>query len=361
MWQRLAQQHAAKPLHLLLQGGDQLYADEMLDVHPALRAWADGSAADLVDESALSTVGNLLRSFLLTRYVDLLEQPEPAWLLARVPSLCMWDDHDICDGWGSLPNERLDSDIGRAVFQAAREFFLLFQLGCRADDLPSICLDPTGATLSWQARLPGVLLIAPDLRSERRPRRVLGPAGWAAVEGSLRAASDNRVFVLSSVPALGPHLSWVEAVLHLVPGAQKYEDDLRDQWQSRAHRDEWRRFLRTLLDVHERGRSPVTVLSGEIHLATRATMAAGNGPLHQLTASGIAHPPPPQLYRRALGALARLGEAPLPAHPILLHPLPGRRSIFTTQRNYLMLERCAGRWSAWWELECDGPTPPLEL
>lgn len=361
MWQRLARQHASEPFHLLLHGGDQLYADEMFTVHPAVQAWAAGANGGSEDLTSLAAVGEQLRRFLLDCYLTLYSQPAPAWLLARVPSLCMWDDHDICDGWGSLPTERMDSAIGRAVFDAAREFFLLFQIACSADDPPPICPDRTGATLTWVVRLPGVLLIAPDLRSERLPQRIMGPAGWKAVEQTLATVGNERVFVLSSVPILGPRLSWVEAVLHLVPGAQKYEDDLRDQWQSRAHRDEWRRLLRDLLAVHERGRSPITVLSGEIHLATRCTMAADGAPVHQLIASGIAHPPPPGWYGRLLGTLALFGEAPLPAHPIRLHPLPGQRRLYTTQRNYLVLESRGGRWSARWELEDTGPTLPLAL
>ncbi|MDZ7811435.1 MAG: hypothetical protein U5L11_17060 [Arhodomonas sp.] len=42
LWQRLADADTARPLHVLLHGGDQIYADEMLDVHPALRAWRRG-------------------------------------------------------------------------------------------------------------------------------------------------------------------------------------------------------------------------------------------------------------------------------------------------------------------------------
>lgn len=361
LWQRLAEQHAQAPFQLLLHGGDQLYADEMLDVHPRVRAWADGETRAEPTEEEAAAIRQRLRGYLLARYMELYSQPASAWLMARAPILCMWDDHDICDGWGSLPAAQLDAPMGRIVFETAREFFLRFQLGARLDEPPPICPDPSGTSLSWAVQLPQTTLLAPDLRSERRLDRVMGPAGEAALRESLDAAPAGHVFLLSSVPALGPRLSWVEAAMEVSPRLEKYQDDLRDQWQSRTHRAEWRAFLEALLATHEREDCRVTVLSGEIHLATRATMASEAGLMHQLVASGITHPPPPRSYARALGTLARLGESPVPAHPIRLHPLPNQKGIYTAQRNYLVLERRAGRWRAWWELEHDGATPALAL
>ena len=141
----------------------------------------------------------------------------------------------------------------------------------------------------------------------------------------------------------------------------KYEDDLRDQWQSREHRSEWRRFLKRLALVHQNPDTPVTVLSGEIHLATRATFETAPVPMHQLVASGISHPAPTVAYALALDVLARFGETPVPGKPIRLHPLPGKTSIYIAQRNYLVLERKSGEWTASWELESDGRTSPLKV
>ena len=90
-------------------------------------------------------------------------------------------------------------------------------------------------------------------------------------------------------------------------------------------------------------------------------MATPGGPLHQLVASGITHPPPPRGFARALGTLARFGESPLAGQPIRLHKLPGQRRIYADQRNYLLLERQAGGWTARWDLEEDGHTPPLAI
>ena len=362
LWRRLCQQHDEQPFQLLLHGGDQVYADEVLEAHPRLRQWDQGQIDGVGEEIGPDgPVTQALRRAYFKRYVEVLGQPEIAWLMARVPSLAMWDDHDICDGWGSLPVRMLDAPVGRRLFESAREHFLLFQLGVAPGTTPAACPDRSGTSLCWHHRLPGLHVIAPDLRSERRPDRVMGTPGWEALETALGQIREERVLLMSSVPALGPRLSWLEALMHLTPWMEKYEDDLRDQWQSRAHRNEWRAFLERLAEVHARAGVSVTVLSGEIHLATRGTLHVPPAPVHQLVASGIAHPPAPRIYARTLGALARLGEAPLPGHPIRLHPLPGKKAIYTAQRNYLVLERTAGSWHAWWELEQDGPTACIAL
>ncbi len=363
LWTRMRRQHEARPYQLLLHGGDQLYADETVAAEPAVHAWHRSGGHDhrRLDDAERAALIEGLQRGLFARYLELYSHPDFAWLAARVPSLAMWDDHDICDGWGSLPGAFLDSDIGQALFGVARAFFLLFQMGSAPDALPSVCLDPTGTSLAWRLRLPSLDIVAPDLRSERRPTRVMGEAGWEALDRALAEAAPGRLLLMSSVPALGPRLSWIERLLRLIPTMQRHEDDLRDQWQSHAHRDEWRTFLKALIALHRKVGHRVTVLSGEIHLATRATLETPHGLLHQLVASGITHPAPPKAYARALGALARVGQTPVPGHPIRLRPLPGRRAIYVAQRNFLHLERRNGAWHACWELERDGTTPPLPL
>lgn len=356
MWARLRDDHARAPFALLLQGGDQIYADEATQGHPLSEGWPKNvpdhpSGADLDDLTR-----HLQRRF-AERYLMVLAAEGCADLFASVPSLSVWDDHDICDGWGSLPESCTRSAVGQALFAVARQMYLLFQHGATDADLPALFLDPAGGNLGWRRDLPGVTLWAPDLRSERRRDRVMGPAGWTAVE-SLQPTGDH-VFMVSSVPLLGPRLSLMETLMMAIPRMQHYEDDLRDQWQSHAHRDEWRRMLEQVLRMRQA--APVTILSGEIHLATRAEMGPDATLIHQLVASGISHRAPPKGYARALGLFAGLGDAPLPGHPIRIRPLPGQRHRYVAERNFLTLDRRDGQWQAVWHLEHSGSTPPLAL
>ena len=361
MWARLREDHRSAPFSLLLHGGDQVYADQVTEGHPLSENWPehipkDPSRADLAD------LRHHLRERFLERYTGLYRAPEFAWIAARVPSLMQWDDHDICDGWGSLPRSKTYSPVGQTLFEVARESFLTFQHASADGDLPRRFHDPSGLHLSWSVRTAGLRILAPDMRSERTRRAIMGEGGWAMMRAEAAAPVQGHTFLMSSVPLLGPRLSLLEALMVAVPKMQKYEDDLRDQWQSRAHRAEWCDMLRLVRDIALADGHDVTVLSGEIHLATRATMKLRTDRwLHQLVASGIAHRAPPKAWARFLGALAQLGESPLRGNPIRIRRIPGQASRYIAERNYLLLERHSDSWRARWVLEQSGTTPPLTL
>lgn len=361
MWARLNAQHQKRPLSLLLHGGDQVYADEATQGHPLSEDWPDKLPRD-PSRADLETLRDHLREKFLERYIAIYSAPEIAHLMARVPSLMQWDDHDICDGWGSLQRSRTYSPVGQALFDVARDTALLFQHACVDGDLPPRFFDPSGLHLGWEVALPGLRLLGPDLRSERTRREVMGKRGWQMLEQAAGRAAPGRTFVMSSVPLLGPRLSILELIMVLIPTMQKYEDDLRDQWQSRAHRDSWQHMLELMQRMARPEDQDVTVLSGEIHLATRGEMPLGDGKtLHQLVASGIAHRAPPRVWARVLHVLAHLGDSPLPGHPISINRIPGQPRRYVPQRNYLTVSRRDGAWQAEWEFETSGTSPALPL
>ncbi|SDY26924.1 alkaline phosphatase D family protein [Citreimonas salinaria] len=361
IWARLGEHHREAPFALLIHGGDQVYADEATDGHPASAGWPDAWPED-PESDTLEDLRVHLRQRFFDRYHALYTAEGFRWLTARVPSVMQWDDHDICDGWGSLPRSAARSSVGRLIFDVAREMALAFQHGTRDGDLPARFADPDGSHLGWQVDLPGLRLLAPDLRSQRTRREIMGREGWDMVEDAARDGFAGRTLFISSVPLLGPRLSLLELLMVIVPKMQKYEDDLRDQWQSRAHRSSWRRMLQLCRRMAAPESAQVTVVSGEIHLATRATMGLDRGKvLHQLVASGVSHPAPPVAWARTLGTLATLGESPLRGHPIRIHPLPGQSGRYTAQRNALILDHEDGAMRARWLLEESGPTPPLVL
>lgn len=361
MWAHLRDTHQNTPFSLLLHGGDQIYADEVTLGHSLSETWPE-DIPNSPTAASLEDLRHHLRAGFFERYASLYRAPDFAWLAARIPSLMQWDDHDICDGWGSLPTEATQSSVGQTLFAAAKEARLVFQDATVETDLPARFYDPSGRSLGWSIEFDQLRLIAPDLRGTRTRETVMCAEEWNVLERITKTPCPGRSFLLSSVPILGPRLSLLERLMIAMPRMQKYEDDLRDQWQSRAHRTAWQRILTLVFDMAEPHNQDVTCVSGEIHLATRAMISSQKGQvLHQLVASGITHRAPPRLWARMLGALSTLGETPLPGHPIRFAPLPGQRHRYTAERNYLILRRTDQSWKAIWELESSGTAPPLTL
>ncbi len=386
LWIDLANQHEKRPFSLLLHGGDQIYADGVWQCHSDISAWKKARRREKLATVFSDEMHDAVLKFYLDHYLTIYGQPQISHMLARVPSLMMWDDHDIFDGWGSHKKWFQGSMVAKGMFACAREAFCLMQLCSGADSrshqnsdtyskpetdtdpgavagaLPDMVFDPDGKSLAWRVDYPGFSVIAPDLRSERTPSDIMGDHGWRDIAPALKTIPDgNRILLMSSVPVIGPRLSLVEMFLHMMPSAQKYEDDLRDQWQSRWHRREWCRFLELLEDVANDHDHEITLLSGEIHVATRGTFETKGKTIHQLVASGISHTAPPKAFARGLGLLAWIGDHPLPDRPTRLKPLPERKGVYCAARNYLTLTRKDKNWNANWHLEGIGWTPDLAI
>jgi hypothetical protein len=88
----------------------------------------------LVPPEFTDDIRTAVEEFYFDLYLQRWTQIESSGLLAQVPSLMMWDDHDVFDGWGSYPQEQQDSPVFRGIWEQAREHFRLFQLQA-ADDL----------------------------------------------------------------------------------------------------------------------------------------------------------------------------------------------------------------------------------
>jgi hypothetical protein len=93
---------------------------------------------------------------------------------------------------------------------------------------------------------------------------------------------------------------------HLIPGAQDIEDDLLDQWEHPSHEGERARLIMTLLAFQKAANTQVTVLSGDVHVAAHGRIVSiqaahrhgsheEQAVMHQVTSSGIVHPPPSAL------------------------------------------------------------------
>lgn len=350
LWRDVTAEHGRRPFHLLLMGGDQIYADQLWDVVPELRRFNELPLARRIRKPAGATLRRNLDRFFVETYKDRFGQPPVAEALASIPSLMMWDDHDIFDGWGSYSDDEQASPVFQTIFQAARAAFIRFQL---AGDEPATTWPrlPEQDAFNAMFRFGGLAILVLDLRSERSQHRILSPAAWEAVFSAVDGLNGGpggvrHLLVMSSIPVIHPDMSFLERGLALVPGRQGIEDDLHDQWVSYNHKTERLRLIHRLLDFAEAKGTRVTFLSGDVHVAAvgvvestrRPSQWANASTLNQLTSSAIVHPPPPRVVRfflEQIGAQVQEIDRDISAQML---QFPGTNYRFVAERNWLTLD-----------------------
>ena len=98
MWERLLSivekdQH----IKLIIQGGDQVYNDivEQIHLHPI-----DHARDSKMSLAPMPPNWEKVEKDIGENYCRFYGHPAYRRILARIPSVAMWDDHDITDGWG---------------------------------------------------------------------------------------------------------------------------------------------------------------------------------------------------------------------------------------------------------------------
>ena len=360
LWLDLHRKHARSPFNLLIQGGDQLYADPIWREVPGLSEWRRQPWRKRREARFTPEMQAAVRDYYFKQYCWVWGQAELAHVLAQVPSLMMWDDHDIVDGWGSYPAKWRDCEVLQGIWGAARESFALFQLAAPSDDLPEGFSDRRGGHFGWAYRLGDVGIVAPDLRSARTRSRVLGEAGRRALMAALEGMSGCRqVLLLCTVPLVNARLPGLERLFRMVPGHQSWQDDLIDQWPSNAHWDEWAGLLRELLSFSARTGAKITSVSGEIHLGALGLIENREAQIHQLTSSGIVHPPPGAAEVKLMEWVSRRPMRVSADIEVTALRMPGSARRYLRSRNWLELElEKSGPLLATWHPE---DHPPLRL
>ncbi|MDO9238151.1 MAG: alkaline phosphatase D family protein [Aquabacterium sp.] len=382
LWTRLLNVHAGReringrsygPYHLFLMGGDQVYSDAL---------WQDPACPDIVAWSQLTrdqrrkvpwtaALQKQVTNFFENLYLSKWSQPEVAQVLASLPTVMMWDDHDIIDGWGSYPAQDHDCPLYQGVFAIAKNCFSLFQrhsvLGT-----PPPCTLPGQSAFSAGYRVGTTGLLVLDMRSERSPERKLGnnlqsaqvlsPASWAAAYQWLDAQKGMKhLVVMSSIPVVHPSFELLEKMLGALPGQQELEDDLRDHWTSAAHRAERLRLIHRLFDFSKAQSCRVTLVSGDVHVAAVGVLESKREAtdtnaqiINQVTSSGIVHPPPAAMARYFLEHACLQVETVDRGITAAMYEFPTTSRRLIGARNFLTLEpddaaNPAQRlWVNWW-------------
>lgn len=328
-WEHLGAQHReGRPFHLLLMGGDQIYSDQMWANVPELEEWSNKWRFQQVRAGFSQTMEARVRQHFFDVYTVNWSRSKMAEMLASIPTVMMWDDHDITDGWGSHPdalqlvNPALrGGGVLPGIFTVAKEFFQVFQLRVAPGSSPETAIAPGVGNFSSLLVLGSVAILVADLRSERTRNQIVGDATWGRIEQSLKAlpAAVKHLLVMSSIPVVYPNGGALNNLAALVPWdpVSDPQDDLIDHWSDGRHHSERERFVRMLFAVSQTKSIRVTLLAGDVHVAGQSVIESdrvqnvpGNSTvITQLISSGIVHPPSGgPLALNALNALARIDQ-----------------------------------------------------
>ena len=319
-WKDLAAAHATQPFHLLLLGGDQIYMDSLWSAEPLLewrqklrrfQARYQWDPDGPYDQQA--------RQGFMDIYVSNWSREGMAGVLATIPSIMMWDDHDICDGWGSHPDDVQSFPVMQGLFGVARDYFQALQLGQPPGAVPANGIGPAGQFSSLHF-LGDVALLVLDLRSFRTRDKVLFTAAeWSLFFEQLKqrwpaGKKVRHLLVMSSVPVVyvsGP--SDLTGLWNWDPVTDP-QDDLIDQWSDHRHQHEREILVRGLLQFSRTKKVRVTLVCGDVHLGTlgiiESTRDEDQGSssriITQLVSSGVVNAAPAGLVlwaiQQALGS-----------------------------------------------------------
>ena len=349
-WRKLRSLVEGREVDLLVHAGDQIYADEIWDsrVAKAVEHQLDPDNEDSLHEVTQEYRGIYVRSW---------SQPAVRDVLSSVPSVMMWDDHEIADGWGS---KEIDGSRPRqALFKAAKRAFAEFQA---AHGPPRIDGENSFAA-GFEHNGVAILLI--DARTKRDYHAhdrgvIVGGTQWDSVQkflDGIQNKSVKRLYVVTGVPVV--HIK-AAAAEHLADTLRHHaRDDLRDSWGSGRNLDEGRSLLLRLFNfMRESPETETTILAGDVHVGTLGSVTSGYpahntgeicNPIYQITSSGIGTLPPSGILRGILSSLT--GNV----HLDLGHSFSGRLmgfagtgECFLGSRNFavLSLEDQEGGWSA---------------
>lgn len=315
LWREMAEQHRENRFSLLVMGGDQVYADSIWDKVPELSEWALLNADEQKKRQASTRMTSQIDRFYSKLYAQRWADVNMSYIFSSVPSIMMWDDHDIFDGWGSFPDEMQNCSVYKEIFWYAKKYFELFQVRSKNN---SALLSPTMAHYSFGLSFRGYNILALDNRSQRTIRQVMGEIQWGEVinylEGVVENSVDNVLIVMSAVPVVYRDFSFTEYVYDATPWGERLTDDLMDHWRAKEHQGERLRLIMRLLD-NARARTEKSndekiqtlILSGDVHVGCMGVITdrrvGKRLKIHQVVSSGVVHPSPSFIEWQGISAV----------------------------------------------------------
>ena len=324
VWNHLLSIHNQTPFHLLLWGGDQNYIDFIFEDIPFLRAWVNMQWNEKWTTDFRDDLKEQVEQYHFNTYAENWNhRPEVKQALESIPSLMMWDDHDIFDGAGSYPPLLHDSPMMMGLFLSAQKMRLLFQHHTTLDKAREHYLFGHQGFNFYARCGRNLAILGADGRTERNTAIVHHEKTWNMIFNRLDNELDDvkHLIVLFPVPFSFVRVHIAETIFgrlknlpnkwrELPPikstnsifGLPELYDDLIDEWTHEAHIQERDRILRRFQQLAQDKHIRISYFSGDVHCCgvsrfqskTSHPLSPINDPklMYQIISSAIVNMPP---------------------------------------------------------------------
>lgn len=366
LWKKMARQHNDSPFSLLLMGGDQLYADSIWGQVKKLSEWSDLPRETKIDRKATKVMEQQIDNFYDQLYRSRWANPDMSLMLASIPSVMMWDDHDIFDGWGSYPEDIQTCDVYKSIFKYAKKYFELFQIRTKKN---KSLINPNSSHYAFSFSFRKYHIVATDNRAERTLEHVMSTEQWGDFNSTLsKIKDDGDLLLLTAVPVVYRDFSFTEGVLDFTPWEEELTDDLKDHWRAKEHQGERARLIMRLLENANKRNGRTVMLSGDIHIGCLGVIndRRTNKPtkIHQIVSSGIVHPSPSMIEWYGIMAVTNDRDEYLNEDNTIKVSMlqPHGSNKYIRSRNFVTLEEGTDEklWINWICEHNDNPVYPLE-
>lgn len=318
LWLDVLRKHSTQKYHVMLGGGDQIYCD-LIKVHcKTLEPWLTMQTAHQKRDVAVTEeMQQDFENYYLTAYLEwfgkgywkgkngaTLQTMFPL-AMAQIPTVSIYDDHDIIDGFGSYKDKTMGQAVFAAIGNTAYKYYMLFQHQMSVDE-PEYLQDPLWILSKQNGKFikqpshsvfmrlgQEISMVGIDCRTERRLTQVVSQSTYDLIFSRLqseveKAPQTKHLLVMLGVPILYPRLVWLEWLLNsaiLKPvrklatkgiiakglvnefdGSVEVLDDLNDHWCSKNHKRERNYLVKLLTEFGAKNGVRVTILSGDVHL-----------------------------------------------------------------------------------------------
>ncbi|KAI9802224.1 MAG: hypothetical protein M1825_002945 [Sarcosagium campestre] len=347
MWRDVLNTHQSRPFHVMIGGGGQIYNDFVTRETTLFREWVETKDNERKRSmEGLAGMYDELEEFYLFSYCRNFSRGLFGVANAQIPSINVWDDHDIIDGWGSYPERVNGNSVFRDLGNAAFKYYVLFQHHSvleegDADEQSWLLGASPGPYINELSRNVFMFLgrdvafLGLDCRTERTKQEIVTEQTYDLVLARLRReiirGETKHLIVLIGVPVAYPRLMWLETILtsrllHPVKGAKRsgvlggilhqYDggvemlDDLDDHWTATTHKSERSWLIQELQQLAAEKSIRVTILGGDVHLGaigqfySNPALGIAKDRDHRympnVISSAIVNSPPPDVIADAL-------------------------------------------------------------